>query len=56
MTTSREERRKAKREEERKKAEELDKLLEEPKAPQFEAPAKGKIVDSRRKPGPGADR
>jgi len=50
-TSKRTERRKAQKEEERRKEEELGKLLEEPKAPLFEAPAKGKIVDSRRKKG-----
>jgi hypothetical protein len=48
--STRDERRKAKKDEERRKQEELDKLLEEPKPPAFEAPARGRIVDSRRKP------
>jgi hypothetical protein len=47
--SNRDERRKAKRDEERKKEEELGRLLDEPPPPQFEAPAKGRIVDSRRK-------
>jgi hypothetical protein len=54
MTTgpSRKERRNATRDQERRRAGEIDRVLEEPLAPRFEAPATGKIVDVPARPRP----
>ena len=48
MSESREERRRKARAAERKRQEEIDKVLEEPKPPAFEAPASATIVEKPR--------
>jgi hypothetical protein len=52
VSESRDERRRKARAEEQKRQEEIDKKLDEPKLPSFEAPASGHIVEDppRRKP------
>jgi hypothetical protein len=46
MSEEREARRKKAKEEERRRHEEIDKLLEEPRPPAFEAPASAHIVEN----------
>lgn len=52
MGETREERRRRERAEQRRRDEEIEKLREEPRLPEFEAPAKGVIVDSKPPPKP----
>jgi hypothetical protein len=50
VSESRDERRKKARAEERRRREEIDKALEEPKAPPFEAPPSAHIVENPPRP------
>jgi hypothetical protein len=50
MSEARKKRREEKRAEERRRQEEIDKVLEEPKRPDFDAPASGRIVEGTAAP------
>ncbi len=50
MAESRKQRRRKAKVDERRRHEDVDKLLEEPRLPAFEAPASGKIVENPPRP------